>query len=47
LAEDDKKGANAKAITACGMRWHQAGREVITVASKTGGDVNDAIKGAA
>jgi hypothetical protein len=47
LAEDDRKGANVKAITACGMRWHQAGREVITVASKTGGDVNDAIKGAA
>jgi putative DNA primase/helicase len=47
LAEDDKKGANAKAIHACGMRWHGAGREVITVASKTGGDVNDAIKGRA
>jgi hypothetical protein len=47
LAEDDKKGANAKAIRACGTRWHEAGREVITVASKTGGDVNDAIKGRA
>lgn len=47
LAEDDKKGANAKAINACGTRWHEAGREVITVASRTGGDVNDAIKGRA
>ncbi len=44
LAEDDKKGANARAIEACGTRWHEAGREVITVASKTGGDINDAIQ---
>jgi putative DNA primase/helicase len=47
LTEEDKKGANAKAVQTCGTRWHEAGREVITVASKTGGDVNDAIKGRA
>jgi hypothetical protein len=47
LAEEDKKGANAKAIKACGTRWHEAGREVLTVASRTGGDVNDALKGRA
>lgn len=47
LTEDDKKGANRKAVQACGTRWHEAGREVIEVAPKMGGDLNDAIKGRA
>ena len=45
LAESDKKGANAKAITTCGTRWHEAGRTVVTVASLIGGDINDALQG--
>lgn len=47
LAEDDKTGANAKAIAACGGRWVEAGREVLTVRSRAGGDINDAVRGAA
>ncbi|EIM26658.1 DUF7146 domain-containing protein [Microvirga lotononidis] len=47
LTEDDKTGANRRAVQACGTRWHGAGCEVITVASKAGGDLNDAIKGRA
>jgi hypothetical protein len=47
LAEDDKKGANKKAVQACGTRWHEAGREVFEVFPKAGGDMNDAIKGRA
>jgi hypothetical protein len=44
LAEADKTGANAKAINACGTRWHEAGREILTVKPKAGGDVNDALR---
>jgi hypothetical protein len=47
LTEDDKNGANRKAVQACGTRWYKAGREVIEVAPKAGGDLNDAIKGRA
>lgn len=44
LSETDKSGANARAIDACGTRWHDAGRIVLTVASRSGGDINDALK---
>jgi hypothetical protein len=43
LAEEDTSGASQKAIKECGHRWHQARREVITAASKVGGDLNDAL----
>lgn len=43
LSETDKKGANARAIEVCGTRWHEAGRVVLTVASRSGGDINDAL----
>jgi hypothetical protein len=45
LAETDKKGANARAIDACGTRWHEANRAVIVASPKFGGDVNDALQG--
>ncbi|MBM6582985.1 toprim domain-containing protein [Microvirga sp. BT689] len=45
LAEEDTSGASQKAIKECGHRWHQAKREVITAASKVGGDLNDALLG--
>ena len=44
LAEDDATGANAKAITALADRWHEAGREVLAIASRVGGDINDALE---
>lgn len=47
LGEDDKSGASAKAVRECGGRWIEAGREVLTVRSRSGGDVNDALRGAA
>jgi putative DNA primase/helicase len=43
LEEHDEKGANARAVMDCGTRWHDAGREVITVAPRSGKDVNDAL----
>jgi putative DNA primase/helicase len=45
LAETDKTGANERAVAECARRWQAAGREVLVVASKTGGDINDAILG--
>jgi hypothetical protein len=45
LAETDKKGANDRAIDTCGTRWHEAGRTIIVVRPKFGGDVNDALQG--
>jgi putative DNA primase/helicase len=42
-AEDDKTGANARALDECGNRWHAAGRTVIVLGSKFGGDINDAL----
>ena len=47
LAETDDGGANARAIEACGNRWADAGREVILVDPRIGGDINDAIRGRA
>jgi putative DNA primase/helicase len=43
LEEHDEKGANARAVMDCGTRWHDAGREVITVGPRSGKDVNDAL----
>jgi putative DNA primase/helicase len=45
LAENDD--ASAKAIRACGERWHAAGREVMINRPTRGNDLNDAIRGAA
>lgn len=42
-AEEDKTGANARAIAECGNRWHAAGRTVIRLDSVLGGDLNDAL----
>jgi hypothetical protein len=42
-AEDDKTGANARALHECGNRWHAARRDVIVLGSKFGGDLNDAL----
>lgn len=44
LAEDDRTGANARAVEACANRWHRAGREVVIVAPIGGGDANDALR---
>ena len=45
LTEDDTTGNNARAVNACGTRWQEAGRDVKTLASKIGGDLNDALRG--
>jgi putative DNA primase/helicase len=44
LAEADKKGANAKAIARVGSEWHAAGREVVVIKPRHGGDANDALR---
>ena len=36
--------ASAKAVEACGDRWHEAGREVLIVRPCTGSDLNDALR---
>ncbi len=45
LRESDKTGANERAVNECGTRWHDAGRQVILVSPKIGGDLNDALQG--
>jgi hypothetical protein len=45
LAEHD--AASARAVEACGRRWHAARREVLINRSTRGKDLNDALKGAA
>jgi putative DNA primase/helicase len=40
-------GASDAASAECAERWHKAGLEVVTVAPKTGKDLNDAIRGGA
>jgi putative DNA primase/helicase len=45
LEEGDATGANRRAISACATRWDGAGREVILIESKAGGDINDALQG--
>ena len=44
LAETDDGGANARAIEACGPRWHQAGRDVVIIEPTRSGDMNDALR---
>jgi hypothetical protein len=44
LAELDDTGANARAIEAVGDRWLSAGREVLIVSPRFGGDANDALR---
>jgi hypothetical protein len=44
LAELDDSGANARAIVEAGTRWTKAGREVLTIEPRHGGDVNDALR---
>ena len=43
-AETGDGGANAAAIEQVGTRWAEAGREVLIVAPKVPGDLNDAIR---
>ena len=45
LREHD--AANERNADLCGMRWHEAGRQVFDVWPRVGKDVNDAIRGAA
>ena len=45
LREHDE--ANERNADLCGMRWHEAGRQVFDVWPRVGKDVNDAIRGAA
>jgi putative DNA primase/helicase len=47
LMEDDKTGANHKAVATCGFRWREAGRDIFVLNSKLGGDINDALQGRA
>jgi hypothetical protein len=42
MAELDDAGANARAIHACGQRWLDAGREVLTATPRFG-DMNDVV----
>jgi putative DNA primase/helicase len=44
LAELDDSGANARAIDEVGKRWLSADREVLVIAPKHGGDMNDALR---
>jgi putative DNA primase/helicase len=45
LGENDD--ASAKAVEACGERWHAAGRIVLINRAAFGKDLNDALRGAA
>jgi putative DNA primase/helicase len=47
LAETGDGGASQRAVDAVGSRWEAAAREVIVVTPTTGGDLNDALRGAA
>jgi hypothetical protein len=47
VGETDDHGASARAIEQCGNRWADAGREVLVIRAKVGGDLNDAIRSAA
>lgn len=44
LAELDDSGANARAIDTVGKRWTDAGRELLIVSPRHGGDCNDALR---
>jgi hypothetical protein len=41
LTETNDGGANARAVEAVSARWHEAGREVLTVDILVGNDLND------
>jgi putative DNA primase/helicase len=42
LAEND--AASARAVDACAMRWHSAGREVLINRTTYGKDLNDSLR---
>ncbi len=44
LAETDDSGANARAVQELGACWLKAGREVLTITPRFGGDANDALR---
>jgi putative DNA primase/helicase len=44
LAENDERGANARAVEVCAARWHAAGREVLISQPIGGKDLNDAVR---
>jgi putative DNA primase/helicase len=44
-AEEDKSGANARAIADCRRRYLAAGCDVMVLASRIGGDLNNALTG--
>lgn len=43
LAETDDSGTNAAAVETCGRRWLAAGREVLRITPRIGGDMNDLV----
>ncbi|QRM28682.1 toprim domain-containing protein [Microvirga sp. VF16] len=43
LAENDRNGANERAVEACAMRWDAAGRDVFAGTPDFGKDMNDAL----
>jgi putative DNA primase/helicase len=45
LAEHDDSGANARALFEMSQRWNGAGREILIVSPRFGGDANDALRG--
>jgi hypothetical protein len=47
LTEQNDGGANARAVAEASQRWHDAGREVMTIEMLIGNDFNDAWSGAA
>lgn len=47
MAETGDNGASQRAVDTVAARWADAGREVIVIAPTAGGDLNDAIRGAA
>jgi hypothetical protein len=46
FAENDANGASNRAVNACALRWHQAGRKILIAAPDFGVDLNDEIQGA-
>jgi putative DNA primase/helicase len=44
FCENDINGASARAVRTCGDRWHEVGRQVLTVRSYEGNDLNDELR---